>query len=38
LPVQRPDKVRLVVNAKTARPLAVAIPQSVIQQADEVMQ
>jgi putative ABC transport system substrate-binding protein len=38
LPVQRPDKFRLVVNSKTAKTLKVAIPQSVILRTDEVLQ
>jgi putative ABC transport system substrate-binding protein len=38
LPVQRPDKFRLVINGKTAKTLNVAIPQSVILRADEVLQ
>lgn len=38
LPVQRPDKFRLVISAKTAKALGVTVPQSVILQADEVLQ
>lgn len=38
LPVQRPDKFRFVINAKTARALRVAIPHSMLAQADEVVQ
>ena len=38
LPVQRPDKFRLVINNKTAKTLKIAVPQSVILQADEVLQ
>jgi putative ABC transport system substrate-binding protein len=38
LPVQRPDKFRLVINSKTAKALKVAVPQSVILQAHEVLQ
>lgn len=38
LPVQHPDKFRLVISAKTAKALRVAVPQSVALQADEVLQ
>jgi ABC-type uncharacterized transport system substrate-binding protein len=38
LPVQRPDKYRLVVSAKTAKALRVTVPPSVLLQADEVLQ
>ena len=38
LPVQRPDKFRFVVNAKTAAMLGLTIPQSVVLQADEMLQ
>lgn len=38
LPVQRPDKFRLVISAKTAKTLRVTLPQSVVLQADEVLQ
>jgi putative ABC transport system substrate-binding protein len=38
LPVQRPDRFRLVLNSKAARALKVMLPQSVMVQADEVLQ
>ena len=38
LPVQRPDKFRFVVNAKTAATLGLSLPQSLVLQADEVLQ
>ena len=38
LPVQRPDKFRLVISAKTAKALRLELPQSVVLQADEVLQ
>jgi putative ABC transport system substrate-binding protein len=37
LPVQRPDKFRLVINAKSATTLGVTVPPSVALQADEVL-
>jgi putative ABC transport system substrate-binding protein len=38
LPVQRPEKFRLVINGKTARTLKIAVPPSVMVRADEVLQ
>lgn len=38
LPVQRPDRFRLVLNSKAAKALKVTVPQSVMVQADEVLQ
>jgi putative ABC transport system substrate-binding protein len=38
LPVQRPDKFRLVISAKTAKALRVAVPQTVVLQADEILE
>ncbi|HSF06407.1 MAG TPA: ABC transporter substrate binding protein [Methylomirabilota bacterium] len=38
LPVQRPDKFRLVINGKTAKRLKVAVPQPLMLQADQVLQ
>lgn len=37
LPVQRPERFRLVINAKTAKALSIAIPQAMLLQADEVL-
>jgi putative tryptophan/tyrosine transport system substrate-binding protein len=37
LPVQHPDKFRLVISAKTAKALRVEVPQSIVLQADEIL-
>jgi putative ABC transport system substrate-binding protein len=37
LPLQRPSKIRLVVNLKTAKTLGITIPQSILLRADEVI-
>jgi putative ABC transport system substrate-binding protein len=38
LPIERPTKFELVINLKAAKVLRLAIPQSVLQQADDVIQ
>ena len=38
LPIEQPTQFELVVNVKAAKPLRLAIPQSVLTRADEVIQ
>jgi len=38
LPVEQPTKFELIINAKTARDLALTIPESVRQRADQIVE
>jgi putative ABC transport system substrate-binding protein len=38
LPIEQPTRLEMVINLRTAKALAVAVPQSLLLRADEVIQ
>ena len=38
LPIERPDKFELVINMKTAKVLGLAIPDSLLRRADQILE